>query len=86
MSDLNSVTLMGRLVRDAEARQTSSGKNCALFSMVVNRTKKENDQYVQTPHFFNLALNKYSTKIQASSTRCFIQKGTAFLCTIANYS
>lgn len=56
MSDLNNVTLMGRLVRDAEVRQTSSGKNCALFSMVVNRTKKENDQYVQTPHFFNLAL------------------------------
>ena len=56
MSDLNSVTLMGRLVRDAEVRQTSSGKNCALFSLVVNRTKKENDQYVQTPHFFNLAL------------------------------
>lgn len=56
MSDLNDVTLMGRLVRDAEVRQTSSGKNCALFSLVVNRTKKENDQYVQTPHFFNLAL------------------------------
>ena len=56
MSDLNNVTLMGRLVRDAEVRQTSSGKNCALFSLVVNRTKKENDQYVQTPHFFNLAL------------------------------
>ena len=56
MSDLNNVTLMGRLVRDAEVRQTSSGKNCALFSLVVNRTKKENDQYMQTAHFFNLAL------------------------------
>lgn len=35
---LNRVTLIGRLTRDPELRQTTSGKNVTSFSIAVNRT------------------------------------------------
>lgn len=41
MADINNVTLVGRLVRDAEACTTKSGKNIAAFTLAVNGIKKE---------------------------------------------
>jgi single-strand binding protein len=41
MADINNVTLVGRLVRDAEARTTKSGKNIAAFTIAVSGIEKE---------------------------------------------
>ena len=41
MADINNVTLVGRLVRDAEARTTKSGKNIAAFTLAVSGIEKE---------------------------------------------
>lgn len=41
MADINNVTIVGRLVRDAEARTTKSGKNIAAFTLAVSGIEKE---------------------------------------------
>ena len=42
MSDVNSVTISGRLTRDPELRQTKSGANVASFRLANNLAKKTN--------------------------------------------
>ena len=54
MSDMNMVALMGRITRDAELRTTASGKSFVRFSIAVNRTRKQGEEYVSIPSFFNL--------------------------------
>ena len=54
MSDLNIVALMGRITRDAEMKTTASGKNFVRFSIAVNRTRKQGENYISVPSFFNL--------------------------------
>ena len=51
MKDLNVVTLIGRLTRDAEAPQ---GNGPVRLSIAVNRSKKEGDQYVDEASFVDL--------------------------------
>ena len=51
MRDLNVVTLIGRLTRDAEAPQ---GNGPVRLSIAVNRTRKEGDQYVDEASFVDL--------------------------------
>ena len=46
----NSVVLVGRLVRDVELRQTSTGKEMTYFTLAVNRNFK-NEQGVQAADF-----------------------------------
>lgn len=55
MSDMNMVALMGRVTRDAELRTTASGKSLVRFSIAVNRTRKQGEQYISVPSFFTLA-------------------------------
>ena len=45
MSDLNIVALMGRITRDAEMKPTASGKSFVRFSIAVNRTRKQGENY-----------------------------------------
>lgn len=40
---LNVVAIMGRLARDPELRQTTSGKNVATFTIACDRNKKDTD-------------------------------------------
>lgn len=54
MSDMNMVALMGRITRDAEMKTTASGKSFVRFSIAVNRTRKQGEEYVSIPSFFNL--------------------------------
>ena len=54
MSDLNIVALMGRITRDAEMKTTASGKSFVRFSIAVNRTRKQGENYISVPSFFNL--------------------------------
>ena len=43
MSDINCVTLTGRLTRDAELKYTQNGAAIVRFSMAVNRSKRNGD-------------------------------------------
>lgn len=70
MADVNHVTIIGRLTRDAELRYTPSGQAVCKFSIAVNRRKKSGDQWVDEASFFDVtawgktgeALNQYLVK------------------------
>lgn len=69
-SDLNSVALVGRLTRDAELSYLPSGMAVAAMSVAVNRSRRENDQWIEEANFFDIsyfgksaeALKQYLTK------------------------
>ncbi|MEM5948193.1 single-stranded DNA-binding protein [Spirochaetia bacterium 38H-sp] len=56
MSDINSVVLVGRVVRDAELRYTGGGMPICRFSLAVNRSRKEGDSWTDEPNFFDIVL------------------------------
>ena len=70
MADVNVVVLVGRLVRDAELKYTSSGYPVCKFSVAINRRRKQGDQWVDEANFFDInlwgkraeALTQYLTK------------------------
>lgn len=70
MADVNHVTIIGRLTRDAELKYTAGGQAVCKFSIAVNRRKKSGDQWVDEASFFDVtawgktgeALNQYLTK------------------------
>lgn len=55
MSDMNIVALMGRLTRDAEMKTTAADKSFVRFSIAVNRTRRQGEEYISVPNFFTLA-------------------------------
>lgn len=69
-ADINQVTLIGRLTRDAELKYIPSGTALTKFSIAVNRRKKTGDEWVSEVNFFDItlwgrsaeALNPYLTK------------------------
>ncbi len=54
MSDINVIVLIGRLTRDSELKYTPSGLPICRFSIAVNRSKKQDDQWVDEPHYFDI--------------------------------
>jgi len=54
VSDINVVVLVGRLTRDSELKYTPSGLPICRFSIAVNRSKKQDDQWVEEPHYFDI--------------------------------
>ena len=56
MSDVNQVVLIGRLVRDAELKCTSSGKPVTRFSLAVNEKRKVGDDWKDSAGFFEVVL------------------------------
>lgn len=68
--DLNSVTLTGRLVRDAEIRYTNSGTAITTFSIASNSSVKKGDKWEEEGQFFDIkllgksgeAIHKYLSK------------------------
>ena len=71
MSDINHVTLVGRLTRDAELKYTSSGQAVSKFSIAVNRRRKVEDRWENEANFFDVVtFNK-----QAESIHPYLQKG-----------
>jgi single-strand DNA-binding protein len=56
MSDVNNVTLIGRLTRDAELRYTVNGKPVSKFSLAVNEKRKIGDQWENAASFFEMVL------------------------------
>lgn len=55
-SDLNIVMLVGRLTRDAELRVSQSGYKTLHFSVACNRRKKNGEEWVDEPHYFECSL------------------------------
>lgn len=70
MRDVNIVVLVGRLTRDAELKYTNSGQSICRFSLAVNRSRKQGDQWVEEASFFDVdywgkggeAVNQYLVK------------------------
>ncbi|MCL2521065.1 MAG: single-stranded DNA-binding protein [Spirochaetaceae bacterium] len=72
MADINNVTLVGRLTRDAELKYTNNGMALTKLSIAVNSAKKDGDSWVNEASFFEVtlwgkqgeSLNSYLTKGQ----------------------
>jgi len=71
-ADINSVTIVGRLTRDAELKYTNSGSAVTGMSIAVNRTRKDGDQWVEEANFFDVSL----WGRRGESLNQYLQKGT----------
>lgn len=73
MTDLNSVFLIGRVVRDITANDFAViGSTSKLsLSIAVNRSKKQNDQWVDEASFFDVTV----WGKQAETIKNYISKG-----------
>jgi len=56
MADINRVTVIGRLTRDAETKSTPGGQTVCKFSIAVNRSVKSGDEWKDEAGFFDVAL------------------------------
>jgi len=56
MADVNHVTMIGRLTRDAELKYTTSGQAVCKFSIAVSRRRKDGEQWVDEANFFDIVL------------------------------
>ena len=56
MSDINRVTIIGRLTRDAELKSIANGQSVCKFSIAVNRRAKRGDQWEDEANFFDIVL------------------------------
>lgn len=56
MKDLNNLTIIGRLTKDAEMRYTAGGMAIASLSIANNRSKKDGDQWVDETSFFSVTV------------------------------
>ncbi|GHU39313.1 single-stranded DNA-binding protein [Spirochaetia bacterium] len=71
MIDINHVTLIGRLTRDAEYKVLSSGQAVCNFSIAVNRRRKNGDQWEDEANYFDIVL----WGKQADSLNRYLVKG-----------
>lgn len=63
MSDLNTLTLQGRIARDATLQTTKTGRQVALFTLAVNQTKKNaGGDYSEHANFFPVSVFVRSDK------------------------
>ncbi|MBN2618586.1 MAG: single-stranded DNA-binding protein [Spirochaetales bacterium] len=70
--DINSVTIVGRLTRDAELKYTNNGSAVTKLSLAVNRSRKDGDQWVEEANFFDVSL----WGKRGESLNQYLQKGT----------
>lgn len=54
ISNINSMTCIGRLVRESELRYTKNGKSVCKFSIAINRSEKKDDGYQNFPTYLNV--------------------------------
>jgi len=68
--DINNVTLVGRLTRDAELKHTSGGMAICEFSLASNYTRKQGDEYVEEASFFDCVLfGRYAEAVHQYMTK-----------------
>src|ERR1044072_7352530 len=56
MSNINSVVVSGNLTRDPELRHTPSGTAVCNLGIAVNRSRKDGDEWVDEPSFFDVTI------------------------------
>lgn len=56
MTDINNVTLVGRLTKDADIRYTTGGTAVLNFSVAVNESRKQGEQWIEEVSFFDVTL------------------------------
>ena len=56
MADINRVTLIGRLTRDAELKYTAAGQAVCKFTLAVNRRVKSGDDWKDVGNFFDIVV------------------------------
>jgi len=71
-ADINSVTIVGRLTRDAELKYTNSGSAVTSMGLAVNRSRKDGEQWVEEANFFDVSL----WGRRGESLQQYLQKGT----------
>lgn len=71
-TDMNSVFLIGRLTRDAELSYFQSGSAVSKFSIAVNRSRKDGEQWISEANFFDVSLFGKS----AENLKKYLLKGT----------
>lgn len=71
MADINRVSLIGRLTRDAELKYTQGGLAISNFSIAVNRRSKSGDEWVEVVSYFDI--NLYGKP--AESLKQYLTKG-----------
>ena len=71
MTDINRVILVGRLVKDAELKFTSASTPVTRFSVAVNRSRKNGDQWEEEVSYIDIVLWGRS----AESISKFLTKG-----------
>jgi len=71
MADINHVTLIGNLVRDAELKYTANGTAVSKFSLAVNTRKKNGDQWEDVANFFDVVV----WGRQAENLDLYLKKG-----------
>ncbi|MDR1256277.1 MAG: single-stranded DNA-binding protein [Spirochaetaceae bacterium] len=71
MIDLNHVSLIGRLTRDAEYKVLPSGQAVCNFSIAVNRRRKSGDSWEDEANYFDIVL----WGKQADSLNRYLVKG-----------
>ena len=54
--DINAVTIVGRLTRDAELKYTGTGAAVVKMSLASNRSRKDGDNWIQEAGFFDVSL------------------------------
>lgn len=71
----NKVILMGRLAKDVDARNTTSGKTVARFTLAVDRRQRKNTNGQQTADFLNIV----AWESLADFCSNYLRKGTKIL-------
>lgn len=56
MTDVNNVTIIGRLTRDCEISYISNGTAKGLVSLAVGRSRKQGEGWVDETSFFDVVL------------------------------
>jgi single-strand DNA-binding protein len=56
MEDINNLTIIGNLVKDAELKYTNSGTAITGLTIAVNRSVKKGDQWTEEASFFDVSL------------------------------
>ena len=54
MNDINHVIEVGRLTKDAQVKYTSNGGAVLNYSIAVNRSRKNGDQWTDEANFFDV--------------------------------
>ncbi len=76
MSSMNHVIIMGKLTRDPQLRQTSTGKTVGNLGLAINETRKGNDgQPVESVCFVDIVV----WGRQAETCAQFLKKGAGVL-------